>query len=170
MVSSVAFAFADDIVVLDVARFVQGIGGAASWAGALGWLIGTAPRERRGQYIGTALAAAVAGALFGPVIGAAAGALGQEPVFGAVAVVSGKISGSTETATIFVEKQYEHFNVSGAYAAALVLAVLALMTLFAMNFVQRRERTIVSPATVAEPTLHTAGPTSDKEAPDGHQG
>jgi MFS family permease len=85
--SSVAFAFADDIVVLDVARFVQGIGGAASWAGALGWLIGTAPRERRGQYIGTALAAAVAGALFGPVIGAAAGALGQEPVFGAVAVV-----------------------------------------------------------------------------------
>ncbi len=87
VVSSVAFAFADDIVVLDVARFVQGIGGAASWAGALGWLIGTAPRERRGQYIGTALAAAVAGALFGPVIGAAAGALGQEPVFGAVAVV-----------------------------------------------------------------------------------
>jgi MFS family permease len=85
--SSVAFAFADDIVVLDVARFVQGIGGAASWAGALGWLIGVAPRERRGQYIGTALAAAVAGALFGPVLGAAAGALGQEPVFGAVAVL-----------------------------------------------------------------------------------
>jgi MFS family permease len=85
--SSVAFAFADDIVVLDVARFVQGVGGAASWAGALGWMIGAAPRERRGQYIGTALAAAVAGALFGPVLGAAAGAFGQEPVFGAVAVV-----------------------------------------------------------------------------------
>jgi MFS family permease len=66
---------------------VQGVGGAASWAGALGWMIGAAPRDRRGQYIGTALAAAVAGALFGPVLGAAAGALGQEPVFGAVAVV-----------------------------------------------------------------------------------
>jgi MFS family permease len=50
-------------------------------------MIGAAPRDRRGQYIGTALAAAVAGALFGPVLGAAAGALGQEPVFGAVAVV-----------------------------------------------------------------------------------
>jgi MFS family permease len=85
--SSAAFAFADDIVVLDVARFIQGIGGAASWAGALGWLIGSAPREQRGQYIGTALAAAVAGALFGPVLGAAAGALGQEPVFGGVAVL-----------------------------------------------------------------------------------
>jgi MFS family permease len=85
--ASIGFAFGDSIVVLDVSRFVQGLGGAASWAGALGWMIGTAPRERRGQYIGTALAAAVAGALFGPVLGAAAGALGQEPVFGAVAVL-----------------------------------------------------------------------------------
>src|SRR3954468_21179751 len=37
-VASVAFAFADSIVLLDVARFVQGVGGAASWAGAMGWL------------------------------------------------------------------------------------------------------------------------------------
>jgi MFS family permease len=85
--SSVAFAFGDHIVVLDVARFVQGVGGAASWAGAIGWLIGTAPRARRGQYIGTALAAAVAGALLGPVLGAAAGAIGQEPVFAGVALL-----------------------------------------------------------------------------------
>src|SRR5918999_262121 len=87
VVASIGFALGDSIVVLDVSRFVQGLGGAASWAGALGWMIGAAPRDRRGQYIGTALAAAVAGALFGPVLGAAAGALGQEPVFGAVAVV-----------------------------------------------------------------------------------
>jgi MFS family permease len=83
--SSVAFAFADTVLVLDVARFAQGLGGAASWAGAFGWLIGAAPRERRGELIGTALAAAVAGALFGPVLGAAADEIGQEPVFGAVA-------------------------------------------------------------------------------------
>jgi MFS family permease len=85
--ASVAFAFASSIVVLDVARFAQGIGGAASWAAALGWLIGAAPRARRGQLIGTALAAAVAGALFGPVLGAAADAIGQEPVFGGVGVL-----------------------------------------------------------------------------------
>ena len=46
--SSVAFAFADSVVVLDAARFVQGVGGAMSWAGALGWLIGEAPSHRRG--------------------------------------------------------------------------------------------------------------------------
>jgi MFS family permease len=83
--ASVTFAFADSVVVLDVARFAQGLGGAASWAGAFGWLIGAAPRERRGELIGTALAAAVGGALFGPVLGAAADAIGQAPVFGAVA-------------------------------------------------------------------------------------
>jgi len=83
--SSVTFAFADSVVVLDVARFAQGLGAAGTWAGAFGWLIGAAPRERRGELIGTALAAAVAGALFGPVLGAAADQIGQGPVFGAVA-------------------------------------------------------------------------------------
>jgi MFS family permease len=85
--SSLAFAFADSIVLLDIARFVQGLGGAASWAGSLAWLIGAAPSERRGELIGTALAAAVAGALFGPVLGALADGIGQEAVFGAVAVI-----------------------------------------------------------------------------------
>ena len=101
------------------------------------------------------------GVTYGVVLGTAR-ALGE---FGAVAVVSGKISGSTETATLFVEKQYEHFEVAGAYAAALVLAVLALMTLFTMNLVQRRDRKIVAPSVVAEPALQTAGETTGKEAP-----
>ena len=75
------------------------------------------------------------GVTYGVVLGTAR-ALGE---FGAVAVVSGKISGSTETATLFVEKQYEHFDVAGAYAAALVLALMALATLFAMNLIKRKE-------------------------------
>jgi MFS family permease len=87
--SSITFAFANSIVVLDIARFVQGLGSAASWAGALGWLIGAAPRERRGELIGSAMGAAIVGALLGPVLGAAAAGLGTEIVFTAVAVAAG---------------------------------------------------------------------------------
>src|SRR4051794_23146107 len=87
-VSSLAFAFASHVVVLDAARFVQGWGGAASWAGALAWLIGRAPAERRGEFIGTALGAAIGGALLGPVLGGAGQALGPRPTFSAVALLA----------------------------------------------------------------------------------
>jgi MFS family permease len=60
VVSSIAFAFADSLAVLDSARFVQGVGGAASWAGAMAWVASAAPRDRRGEMIGTAMGAAVA--------------------------------------------------------------------------------------------------------------
>jgi len=87
VVSSVAFAFADSIAVLDTARFVQGVGGAASWAGAMAWVASAAPRDRRGEMIGTAMGAAVAGALAGPAIGTLADAIGIAPTFIGVAVV-----------------------------------------------------------------------------------
>ena len=85
-VSGLTFALADDAVVLIVARFVQGMGGAASWAGALGWVLKAAPADRRGEMIGTALGAAIGGVLFGPALGGAAEAVGRGPVFSAVAV------------------------------------------------------------------------------------
>jgi sulfate/thiosulfate transport system permease protein len=70
------------------------------------------------------------------VVLATARALGE---FGAVSVVSGKIQGQTETATLFVEQRFQQFDLTGAYAASMVLAVLALMTLLTMNFFGRRE-------------------------------
>lgn len=61
--------------------------------------------------------------------------------FGAVSIVSGKISGETETLPIFVEKQYQNFNLPGAFGAAIVLALLALVVLMAMNLLKRKEAT-----------------------------
>jgi MFS family permease len=83
-VSSVVFGFGESIVLLDVARFVQGVAGALIWSGSLTWLITTAPPERRGSVIGTALGTAIAGALLGPALGALAAEVGTEPVFGSV--------------------------------------------------------------------------------------
>jgi sulfate transport system permease protein len=59
--------------------------------------------------------------------------------FGAVSVVSGSISGQTQTLPLFVEKQYENFNLPGAFGASVLLALLALATLLAMNLLKRKE-------------------------------
>jgi sulfate/thiosulfate transport system permease protein len=62
-------------------------------------------------------------------------ALGE---FGAVSVVSGHISGQTETLTLLVEKRFDNFDLAGAYAASALLAVLALATLLAMTLMNNR--------------------------------
>lgn len=75
------------------------------------------------------------GVAYGVVLSTAR-ALGE---FGAVAVVSGRVSGSTETAPIYIWGEFQNFNTSGAYAASLVLAVLAVATLLAMNVFKKKE-------------------------------
>ena len=87
-VASVGFAFAGSLGALLTARLVQGGGSALTWSGAFAWLIGSTPRERRGEVIGTAMGAAVVGALLGPVIGALAEATSREAVFAAVALLA----------------------------------------------------------------------------------
>jgi len=72
------------------------------------------------------------------VILTTARALGE---FGAVAVVSGKIEGQTETMTLFVEQRFQAFDVTGAYAASVVLALLALAVIGAMTLLDRRKET-----------------------------
>jgi len=86
--SSLAFGLLTNVALLDAARFIQGLGGACTWAGSMVWLIIESPPDRRGSAIGGALAAGIGGALFGPVVGTLAHGLGRGPVFSAVVLVT----------------------------------------------------------------------------------
>ena len=75
-VSSLSFGLADTIGWLDVSRFVQGASGSMLWAGAISWVVVTAPGDRRGVLLGTVISAAVVGELLGAPLGARAPRVG----------------------------------------------------------------------------------------------
>ena len=76
------------------------------------------------------------GLLYGVIL-ANARAMGE---FGAVSVVSGHIRGETNTLPLHVEILYNEYNAVGAFASASVLALLAVVTLFAKTLVEWRIR------------------------------
>jgi len=79
-VSTVAFGWLKSAWSLDLARLLEGLGGACSWAGGLAWVVAASHHDERGSVIGKALGAAIGGGLFGPAIGAVASGLGRGPV------------------------------------------------------------------------------------------
>ena len=65
-------------------------------------------------------------------------ALGE---FGAVSVVSGRLAGKTESLTLYVQDRYQSFDEVGAYASAVVLALIAVSTLLLMTMLKPKEET-----------------------------
>ena len=76
------------------------------------------------------------GLLYGVIL-CNARAMGE---FGAVSVVSGHIAGLTETMPLRVEKLYNEYNATAAFALASLLAVLALLTLGVKTFLEWKQR------------------------------
>jgi sulfate/thiosulfate transport system permease protein len=74
------------------------------------------------------------GVVYGVVL-TTARALGE---FGAVSIVSGHLAGRTETLTQYVDTRYLTFDLTGAYAASLVLGALAVLALCGMNALRVR--------------------------------
>jgi len=83
------------------------------------------------------------GVVYGVVL-TTARALGE---FGAVSVVSGRIEGQTQSLPLYVQDRFENFDPTGAYTAAVLLALLAFATLVAMSLLTRRRAT--NPAEVS---------------------
>jgi sulfate transport system permease protein len=72
------------------------------------------------------------GLLYGVIL-CNARAMGE---FGAVAVVSGRIRGQTNTIPLHIEALYDDYNFTGAFAVASLLAFLALITLGLKTWVE----------------------------------
>jgi sulfate transport system permease protein len=83
------------------------------------------------------------GLLYGVVL-CNARAMGE---FGAVSVVSGHIRGRTNTLPLHVEILYNEYNFQAAFAAASLLALLALVTLVAKTVVEWRSAEARPPLT-----------------------
>jgi sulfate/thiosulfate transport system permease protein len=90
------------------------------------WTLGASPLR---SFLQVTLPAIRWGVAYGVVL-TTARALGE---FGAVTIVSGRLAGQTETLTLYVENRFEAFDLTGAYAASLTLALLALLVLLAMT-------------------------------------
>ncbi|BBG29424.1 sulfate ABC transporter permease subunit CysW [Zymobacter palmae] len=57
--------------------------------------------------------------------------------FGAVSIVSGAIRGDTSTLPLQVQQLYQDYNIVGAFASALILALLAVLTLLIKALLDR---------------------------------
>jgi MFS family permease len=133
-VASLSFAVADTAVELGTARFVQGFSSTVTWAGALAWIAESAPRERRGEVIGTVFGAAVAGAVLGPMFGGVAEIVSVSVAFAGVGIVAFAFAGLSAVSTHAGSRRSEPGGLGRAVRDPRFLGGLWLNTLPAFLF------------------------------------
>lgn len=80
---------------------------------------------------------AIRGALAYGVVLALARSLGE---YGAIAVVSGRLVGRTQTVTLFVQERYQNFDQQAAYASAVLLVLTAVVALLISRVLRPKEQ------------------------------
>jgi sulfate transport system permease protein len=116
------------LVVREVAPVLEEIGTEQEQAA---WTLGASPVQTFRRVTLPAIRWALA---YGVVL-TLARSLGE---FGAVAVVSGRLVGKTQTATLFVEERYQNFDQAAAYATSFVLAAVAVLILVVITVLRTR--------------------------------
>ncbi len=117
------------LVVRAVAPVLEEIGTEQEQAA---WTLGASARQTFRRVTLPAIRWALA---LGSVLTLARG-LGE---YGAVAVVSGRLVGETQTATLFVEERFQGFDQTAAYSMAFALAATAVVVLLATNLLRPSE-------------------------------
>ena len=59
--------------------------------------------------------------------------------YGAVAVVSGRIKGKTQTLTLLVDQRFGNFDRVGAYSVSVTLAMIAILTMLVLTIIRPKE-------------------------------
>ena len=117
------------LVVREVAPVLEEIGIEQEQAA---WTLGA----KRAQTFRRVTLPAIRWALAYGVVLTLARSLGE---YGAVAVVSGRLIGKTQTATLVVEERFQNFDQTTAYAVSVTLAIVAILILIVINVLRPRE-------------------------------
>jgi MFS family permease len=128
-ISTLAFAFAPNVTVLDLARGVQGCAAGITWAASMAWLSANTPRDRLSREAGIVMGLFSIGAVIGPGVGSLAHATSPELAFSCLAAAAAVTIPLAWRAPAGVDVPKEHSylrSLGGVLRNRLVLAAILL--------------------------------------------